>query len=95
MPSRRDEIAAAVEAHNRDDRERLLLPPDAVRLLALMFPTDTVYRRSVTSLQAEGFTKRTLARLLKRLIDTGFLSKEPGQQGVISTYRLHLPPVRQ
>ena len=54
-----------------------------------------VYRRSVASLQVEGFTKRTLARLLKRLIDTGFLSKEPGQQGVISTYRLHLPPVRQ
>ena len=95
MPSRRDEIAAAIEAHNRDDRERLLLPPDAARLLAIMFPTDTVYRRSVASLQAEGFTKRTLARLLKRLIDTGFLSKEPGQQGVISTYHLRLPPVRR
>jgi hypothetical protein len=94
MPSRRDEIAAAVEAHNRDDRERLLLPPDTARLLAIMFHTDTVYRRSVTSLQAEGFTKRALARLLKRLIDTGFLSKEPGQQGVISTYHLHLPPRR-
>jgi hypothetical protein len=45
----------------------------------------------VTSLQAEGFTKRALARLLKRLIDTGFLSKEPGQAGVVTTYRLHLP----
>jgi hypothetical protein len=56
-----------------------------------MFPRDTVYRRSVTSLQAEGFTKRALTRLLKRLIDTGFLSKEPGQAGVVTTYRLHLP----
>jgi hypothetical protein len=64
--------------------------PYAVRLLALMFPRDTAYRRSVTSLQAEGFIKRALARLLKRLIDTGFLSKEPGQAGVVTTYRLHL-----
>jgi hypothetical protein len=55
-----------------------------------MFPRDSVYRRSVASLQAEGFTKRALARLLKRLIDTGFLSKEPGQGGVVTTYRLHL-----
>ena len=67
---RRDEIAAAIEAHNRQDRERLLLPPDAVRLLAVMFPTDTVYRRSVTSLVAEGFDKRTLVRLLESLVDT-------------------------
>jgi hypothetical protein len=95
MPSRRA-IAAAIEAHNGQDRERLLLlPPDAVHLLALMFPRNTVYRRSVTSLQEEGFTKRMLARLLKRLIDTGFLSKEPGQAGVVTTYQLHLPPRRQ
>jgi hypothetical protein len=90
--SREGEIEAAIEAHNGQDRERLLLlPPDVLRLLTLMFPRDTVYRRSVTSLQAEGFTKRALARLLKRLIDTGFLSKEPGQAGVVTTYRLHLP----
>ena len=94
MPSRRA-IAAAIEAHNGQDRERLLLlPPDAVRLLALMFPRDTVYRSSVTSLQAEGFTRRELVRLLKRLIDTGFLSKEPGRTGFITTYHLHLPPRR-
>jgi hypothetical protein len=91
--SRREEIEAAIETHNGQDQERLLLlPPDAVRPLTLMFPRDTVYRRSVTSLQAEGFTKRALARLLKRLIDTGFLSKEPGQAGVVTTYRLHLAP---
>jgi hypothetical protein len=88
---RREEIEAAIETHNGQDRERLLLlPPDAVRLLALMFSRDSVYRRSVTSLQAEGFTKRALTRLLKRLIDTGFLSKEPGQAGVVTTYRLYL-----
>jgi hypothetical protein len=92
MPSRRA-IAAAIDAHNSQDRERLLLlPPDAVRLLALMFPRTTVYRSSVTSLEPEGFTKRALTRLLKRLIETGFLSKEPGQAGVVTTYHLHLPP---
>jgi hypothetical protein len=92
--SRREEIEAAIEAHDGQDHERLLLlPPDVVRLLALMFPRDTVYRRSVTGLQAEGFTKRALTRLLKRLIDTGFLSKEPGQAGVVTTYRLHLAAV--
>jgi hypothetical protein len=46
MPNRRA-IAAAIEAHNGQGRERLLLlPPNAVRLLALMFPWNTVYRRS-------------------------------------------------
>jgi hypothetical protein len=60
-----------------------------------VFSQNTVYQRSVTSPEAEGFTKRALARLLKRLIDTGCLSKEPGQAGVVTIYRLHLPPVRR
>jgi len=91
--SRRTEIEAAIAAHNRDDREKLLLPPDTARLLALMFPRGTVYRRSVRSLVAEGFDPMTLRRLLPALIDTGFLSKEHGQKP--SIYRLHLPPRRQ
>jgi hypothetical protein len=52
------------------------MPDNAVRLLALMLPRNTVYRRSVTSLQAEGFTKRALAWLLKCLIDTSFLPRQ-------------------
>ena len=93
--SRRTEIEAAIAAHNRDDREKLLLPPDAARLLALMFPRGTVYRRSVRSLVAEGLDQTTLRRLLEGLIEAGFLSKEPGRRGVVGTYRLHLPPRRQ
>jgi hypothetical protein len=88
--SRRTEIEAAIAAHNRDDREKLLLPPDAARLLALMFPRGTVYHRSVRSLVAKGFDKTTLRRLLLALIDAGFLSKEPGQPGLVGTYHLHL-----
>jgi hypothetical protein len=45
-PRKRD-IEAAIETHNGQDQERLLLlPPDAVRLLALMFPRDTIYRHT-------------------------------------------------
>jgi hypothetical protein len=93
--SRRTEIKAAIAAHNRDDRQKLLLPPDAARLLALMFPRGTVCRRSVPSLAAEGFDRRTLPHLLESLIDVGFLSKEPGRRGFIGTYYLHLPPRRR
>ena len=93
--SRRTEIEAAIAAHNRDDREKLLLPPDTARLLALMFPRGTVCRRSVLSLAAEGFNRRTLPRLLGSLVDTGFLSKEQGSRRVANTYRLHLPPQAQ
>ena len=94
MPRKRD-IEAAIAAYNRSDPKRLRLPADAVRLLAIMFPTDTVYRRSVRSLGLEGFTQYSLAHLLKDLVDTGFLSKEPGRRGALTTYRLHLPPVRR
>ena len=89
-------IEAAIAAYNTADRERqLVLPPDAGRLTAVMFPRDTVFRRSLSSLGAEGFDRKTVTKLLKRLIDTDFLSKEPGRRGVIGTYRLHLPPVRR
>ena len=91
MPRKR-EIEAAIAAHNDDDRERLLLPPEAVRLLAIMFPKGPVYRRSVASLVAEGFDRRTVVRLLDGLVEVGFLSKEVGRRGVVGVYRLHLPP---
>jgi len=94
LPRKKD-IEAAIAAYNSIDRRTLPLPPDVVRLLSAMFPRDIVCQRSLGSLAAEGFDKRTLLpRMLRALIDAGFLSKEPGQRGVISTYRLHLPPVR-
>ena len=78
--SRRREIEAAIAAYNSADRETLL-PPSAVRLLAVMFPRD-------------GFDERTVHYLLRALVDAGFLFRE-GRRGVPNIYRLRLPPVRR
>ena len=97
MPRKRD-IEAAIAAHNStDDRGLQLLPSDAVRLLAVMFPRDDVCQRRLDDLAAKGFDRRTLPHLLRTLIHAGFLSKEPnrGGRGVPAIYRLHLPPQRQ
>ena len=91
--SRRREIEAAIAAHNSADRETLL-PPSAARLLTVMFPEDNVCQRRLLELEAEGFDGRTLRRLLRALVDAGFLSTERPWGAVPNTYRLHLPPVR-
>jgi hypothetical protein len=88
---RKREIGAAIAAYNDADREPLL-PPEAVRLLAVMFRRSTVCRRGVADLAAEGFNQRRLVRLLGILVEAGFLSKERGNR-VPNTYRLHLPPL--
>ena len=94
MPRKRD-IEAAIAAHNAADREPFL-PPDAVRLLAVMFRRSSVCRRSLDALAAEGFGRRSLPRFLQSLVAAGFLSKEPQSgQSAPNTYRLHLPPRRQ
>jgi hypothetical protein len=94
LPRKRD-IEAAVAAYNSTAPVRRGLPPEAVRLLTVLFPRGGVCQRTVASLAAEGFDKITARRLLRGLIAAGFLSKEhPGRgQGVISTYHLHLPPL--
>ena len=94
MPSKRD-IQAAIAAYNATDPEALLPPPDATRLLSIMFPRDTVCHRSEASLVAAGFDARTVRGLLRALIIAGFLSREPGPIRAPNTYRLHLPPRRQ
>jgi hypothetical protein len=91
----REDIEAAVAAYNRTDRGTAPLSSDFVRLLTGMFPRDIVCQRTIESLAADGFDRRTLPPTLRALIAAGFLSKKPGRQGVISTYRLHLPPRRQ
>ena len=93
-PRRRDAIAAAFAAYNRIDRETAMLPPSALRLLIVMFPRSDACRRSVASLAQEGFDVRTLRRLLRALLEAGFLSKEESLARVTNTYRLHLPPRR-
>ena len=94
LPRKRD-IEAAFAAHNRTAPVRLLLPPEAARLLAVLFPQDDVCQRSVRSLLAEGFNKAVVTRLLRVLTRAGFVSRaHPGRQGVVATSRLHLPPRR-
>ena len=94
MPNRR-EIEAAIAAYNAADPD-MLLPPDASRLLSVMFRRRSVYQRSEANLAAEaGDTVRTVRRLLRSLIEAGFLSKEPASGRDPSTYRLHLPPQAQ
>ena len=94
LPRKRD-IEAAFAAHNRTAPVRLLLPPEAARLLAVLFPQDDACQRSVRSLRAEGFdSKAVVIRLLRVLTRAGFVSRaHPGRQGVVATYRLHLPPL--
>jgi hypothetical protein len=96
MSPRRRDIEAAIAAHNRADREPWL-PPAAAHLLSAMFRRSSVCRRSLDDLAAEGFSRRTVSRLLQVLVSAGFLSKEsgPGRPGVIGIYRLHLPPQAQ
>jgi hypothetical protein len=92
---RREEIEAAIAAHNAVDAARqLLLPPAAGHLLAAMFRRSSVCQRSVDDLATEGFDRKAVSRLLRGLIEAGFLSKEP-TLGHASTYQLHLPPRRQ
>jgi hypothetical protein len=89
---RRDAIAAAVAAYNAADPD-MLLPPEVGRLLAVMFPGSSVCQRSLVDLAAEGFDRQVLPRLLRVLVEAGFLSKEPRKKP--SIYRLHLPPQRR
>ena len=91
---RRDEIAAAVAAYDRDHPDAPL-PRNAARLLAVMFPSEDVCHRSLEAIAAEGFSRDRLPATLRRLVEAGFLSQAPGSARVPDTYRLHLPaPVR-
>jgi hypothetical protein len=91
LPSNRD-IQAAIAAYNATDPEGLL-PPDAARLLAVMFRRSSVCQRSQDDLAAEGFDRRAIPHLLRALVEAGFLSKERRfGKGAINVYHLHLPP---
>jgi hypothetical protein len=94
LPSNRD-IQAAIAAYNATDPEALL-PPDAARLLAVMFRRSSVCQRSQDDLAAEGFDRRAIPHLLHALVEAGFLSRERRfGKGATNVYRLHLPPRRQ
>jgi hypothetical protein len=90
---RRDDIAAAVAAYDRDHPDALL--PRNARLLAAMFAADDVCQRSLDDIAAEGFNRRDVSRMLRHLLEAGFLSKQPGSGRDPNTYGLHLPPRAQ
>jgi hypothetical protein len=92
-PSRRDDIVAAVAAHDSANPSAPL-PRNAARLLAVMFPSEEVCQRSLQAIAEEGFARKSLPGLLKHLAEAGFLSRQPGSGAVPDTYRLLLSPVR-
>ena len=94
MPRKRD-IEAAIAAYNSTDERTPLLPPDAARLLVAMFSQSDVCRWSARDSVAHGFDARTTHRLLRALVAAGFLSKDRGGHGFITTYHLLLPPQAQ
>ena len=94
MPRKRD-IEAAIAAYNSTNDRTVLLPPEAARLLAVMFSRGDVCRCSPADLEAQGFDRNVARKLLRALVHAGFLSQERGGQGFVATYRLHLPPQRQ
>jgi hypothetical protein len=91
--TRRKAIEAAIATHNAADWGPLL-PPEAARLLVVMFPREDVCQRSLADLMvATNDQRRRVERLLRLLMATGFLSKKESAGRVANIYRLHLPPL--
>jgi hypothetical protein len=86
---RRDEIAAAVAAYDRDHPDAPL-PRNAALLLAVMFPSEDACQRSQEAIATEGFSRDRLPAMLRHLVEAGFLSRHRVPR-VPDTYRLHLP----
>ena len=94
MPRKRD-IEAAIAAYNSTYQTTVLLPPEAARLLAVMFRRSSVWQGSLGDLAAHGFDARTARLLLRALIAAGFLSLDTAGRALDGTYHLHLPPQRR
>ena len=92
MPSRRDDIEAAIAAYERAN-PLTPLPRNAAQLLTALFTDGDVYRGSLDDVAALGFSGRHLPATLKRLAKAGFLSREFGAGSAPDTYRQHLPPL--
>jgi len=91
---RRDEIAAAVAAYDRANPDAPL-PPNAKRLLAVMFAAGDTCHPSLEALAGEGFSRGGVTKTLQRLLAAGLLSKERSWGRNTNGYRLHLPVVVQ
>src|SRR5215472_4833424 len=92
---RRDEIEAAVAAYAAAHREEPPLPRRTAHLLAVMFSSEDACQRSLDAIAEEGrLDRKSLPRVLRRLVAAGFLSREQGSGLVPHTYRLHLSQAR-
>ena len=91
---RRDNIAAAVAACDRDHPDTPL-PRNTVRLLTVMFLSEDVCHRSLDAIAAEGLNRTTLPATLRRLVEAQLLSRRQGSGAVPHAYRLHLPALVQ
>ena len=91
---RRDDIAAAIAAYDRDHPDAPL-PRNAGRLLAAMFSSEDVCHRSLEDIVAEGFSRNRLPATLRRLEEAELLSRERGSARIPDTYRLCLPALVQ
>ena len=85
---RRDEIIAAVVAHNRANPQAPL-DGTAARLLLVVFPVEDVCQRSLKDIAASGFNRPSLPTLLQRLFFAGLLTRHQ-MAGAPDVYRLHL-----
>ena len=91
---RRDDIATAIAAYDRD-HPATPLPRNAGRLLAVMFRSDDVCHRSLEDIVTEGFSRNRLPATLRRLEEAELLSRERGSARIPDTYRLHLSALVQ
>jgi len=85
---RRDAIIAAVEAHNLA-HPTASLPRPAARRLVVMFAAEDVCCVSQETLKSRGFGD-TLPKVLRALVEAGFMSREAGKSRTPNTYRLQL-----
>ena len=84
--NRREAVFAAVETYNRT-HPAAPLPRPAARLLAVMFATEDVCCVSQETLKAEGFGD-TLPKVLRALVEAGFVGRQAGTSRIPDTYRL-------
>ena len=89
VAGRREALFAAVEAYNRAN-PTARLPRSAARLLGIMFAEADVCRLSQLELGARGFGG-TLFKVLRALVEAGFMTKQAGAARYPDTYRLTLP----
>jgi hypothetical protein len=87
--ARREAVIAAVEAYNCA-HPTAPLPRPAARLLAVMFADQGVCCLSQEALRMQGFGK-SLPRVLRALVEAGFVSRLAGASRVPDSYRLELP----